>query len=164
MITIEFANESHFGVIKELAHQIWPVTYKDILSNEQLFYMLELFYNEEALKQNIIHNHQFILMKENEKCIGFADYELNYQSESTTRIHKIYLLPETQGKGYGKLMIEFIENKAIENNNLKLSLNVNKYNKAQFFYKKVGFKIAFEEDVALDFGYLMEDFRMEKIL
>ena len=58
MITIEFANESHFGIIKELAHQIWPVTYKDILSNEQLFYMLELFYNEEALKQNIIHNLQ----------------------------------------------------------------------------------------------------------
>ena len=133
MITIEFANASHVDVIKELAYQIWPVTYKDILSNEQLFYMLELFYNEQALKQNIIHNHQLILMKENEKCIGFADYELNYQSEPTTRIHKIYLLPETQGKGYGKSMIEFIEIKAIENNNLKLSLNVNRFNKAQFF-------------------------------
>ncbi len=61
-------------------------------------------------------------------------------------------------------MIECIEIKAIENNNLNLSLNVNRFNKAQFFYKKMGFKIAFEEDVALDFGYLMEDFRMEKIL
>ncbi|MDD3004584.1 GNAT family N-acetyltransferase [Flavobacterium sp.] len=164
MVTIEPANTSHFGVIKELAYQIWPATYKDILTQEQLYYMLELFYNEEALKQNTLHHHQFILIKEHNKCIGFADYELNYQNEPTTRIHKIYLLPETQGKGYGNLLMQYIENKSIEANNIKLSLNVNRFNKAQFFYKKMGFEIVFEEDVQLDFGYLMEDFRMEKKL
>jgi hypothetical protein len=61
-------------------------------------------------------------------------------------------------------MIQYIENKALEANNIKLSLNVNRFNKAKEFYEKQGFKVSFEEDVELDFGYLMEDYRMEKTL
>lgn len=164
MLEILSANNTHFGIIKDLAYRIWPATYGKILSEKQLAYMLDLFYNEKALKQNVTDHHNFILLKENDAFIGFADYELDYQSESITRIHKIYLLPETQGKGFGKKLIQYIENKAIESNNIKLSLNVNRFNKAKDFYKSQGYKIAFEEDVTLDFGYLMEDYRMEKTL
>jgi ribosomal protein S18 acetylase RimI-like enzyme len=73
-------------------------------------------------------------------------------------------LPETQGQGFGKKLMQFIEKKANAGLNIKLSLNVNRFNKAKDFYENQGFKIAFEEDVELDFGYLMEDFRMEKVL
>ena len=114
------------------------------------------------MQQNVADNHRFILIKENEVAVGFADYELQYKNDAVTRIHKIYVLPETQGKGFGKKMIQYIENKALEAKNIKLSLNVNRFNKAKDFYESQGFKIAFEEDVELDFGYLMEDYRMEK--
>jgi len=162
MLEISPANNSHFGIIKDLAYQIWPATYGSILSEKQLAYMLDLFYSEKALEQNAADNHHFILINENEVAVGFADYELQYKNEAVTRIHKIYVLPETQGKGFGKKMIQYIENKALEVNNIKLSLNVNRFNKAKEFYERQGFKIAFEEDVELDFGYLMEDYRMEK--
>ena len=164
MLEISPANSAHFGIIKDLAYQIWPATYGSILSEKQLAYMLDLFYSESALKQNVADKHHFILIKENEVAIGFADYELQYKNEAVTRIHKIYLLPETQGKGFGKKMIQYIEYKATEANNIKLSLNVNRFNKAKVFYESQGFKVAFEEDVELDFGYLMEDYRMEKTL
>lgn len=164
MLEILSANNAHFGIIKDLAYQIWPATYGSILSEKQLAYMLDLFYNEKALQQNVADNHHFILIKENEVAVGFADYELHYKTEPTTRIHKIYVLPETQGKGFGKQMIQYIENKALEVQNVKLSLNVNRFNKAKDFYESQGFKVAFEEDVELDFGYLMEDYRMEKEL
>ncbi len=164
MIEIIPANANDFGVIKSLAYKIWPATYTTILSEKQLAYMLNLFYDEKALQQNIIDNHHFILIKENGLAVGFADYEFDYKTEPTTRIHKIYVLPETQGKGFGKKMIQYIENKALEFNNIKLSLNVNRFNKAKEFYESQGFKIAFEENVQLDFGYLMEDYRMEKTL
>lgn len=162
MFEIFPANTSHFKVIKDLAYQIWPVTYGSILSEKQLAYMLDLFYSEKALKQNAIDHHNFILAQENGVFIGFADYEINYKDEGVTRIHKIYLLPETQGKGFGKQLIQYIENKALAAKNVKLSLNVNRFNKAKDFYESQGFKIVFEEDLQLDFGYLMEDYRMEK--
>ena len=119
MLEILSANNAHFGIIKNLAYKIWPATYNAILSEKQLAYMLDLFYNEKALQQNVADNHHFILIKENEVAVGFADYELHYKTEPTTRIHKIYVLPETQGKGFGKKMIQYIENKALEAKNLK---------------------------------------------
>ena len=164
MIEIFPATSSHLSTIKDLAYRIWPATYGEILSEKQLDYMLDLFYNQKALEQNIADNHNFILIQENNQIVGFADYELHYKNESVTRIHKIYVLPEMQGKGLGKKLIQFIENKALENDNIKLSLNVNRFNKAKNFYESQGFKVAFEEDVELDFGYLMEDYRMEKLL
>ncbi|WP_338410828.1 hypothetical protein [uncultured Flavobacterium sp.] len=45
-----------------------------------------------------------------------------------------------------------------------LYLNVNRFNKAQYFYKKAGFKIAYQEDIEIGKGYLMQDFVMEKII
>lgn len=164
MIEIIPATSEDLATIKNLAYKIWPATYGTILSEKQLAYMLDLFYDESALQQNVIDNHQLILIKENDIFIGFADYEINYKDETVTRIHKIYLLPETQGKGFGKKLIQHIENKALEIKNNKLSLNVNRFNKAKDFYESQGFKVVFEEDIELDFGYLMEDFRMEKTL
>ena len=71
-------------------------------------------------------------------------------------------MPETQGKGFGIQFINEIEKRAQEANNKLLFLNVNRFNKAQYFYKKLGFEIAYEEDIEIGNGYLMEDFVMEK--
>ena len=165
MTTIIPATPSDFSTIKALAYAIWPDTYGAILSSEQLEYMLDAFYSEEALLENYLEKgHRFLLVKEDETVLGFASYEHLYKETNTTRIHKIYLLPETQGRGLGKLLIQEIEKIALENHADKLSLNVNRINKAQDFSKKIGFEIVDEEDIELEFGYLMEDYVMEKRL
>lgn len=165
MITIIPATPSDFPTIKALAYSIWPDTYGAILSSEQLEYMLGKFYSEASLLENYMEKgHRFLLVKEDERALGFASYEHLYKETNTTRIHKIYLLPETQGRGLGKLLIQEIEKIALENHADRLSLNVNRFNKAQHFYKKIGFEIVDEEDVELEFGYLMEDYVMEKQL
>lgn len=164
-MTIIPATPSDFPTINALAYAIWPDTYGAILSQEQLEYMLDAFYSEEALLENYMEKgHRFLLVKEDETVLGFASYEHLYKETNTTRIHKIYLLPETQGRGLGKLLIQEIEKIALENHADKLSLNVNRFNKAQHFYKKIGFEIVDEEDIELEFGYLMEDYVMEKQL
>ena len=156
------ANTSQLPIIAELAYAIWPVAYGEILSQEQLTYMLTKFYNLEALTEQLEkRNHVFLLAEENEKFVGFASYESNIENHKT-KIHKIYVLPETQGKGIGVQLINEIEERAKQSNNDMLFLNVNRFNKAQYFYKKLGFEIAFEEDIAIGNGYLMEDFVMEK--
>jgi ribosomal protein S18 acetylase RimI-like enzyme len=165
MITISTATSNDYKTIQGIAHQTWPATYAAILSKEQLDFMLDAFYSEEALINDVVSKgHHFLLVKEDEVVLGFASYEHNYQEKNRTRIHKIYVLPQTQGKGIGNMLIGYIEKLAIENHSTALSLNVNRFNKALSFYQKKGFEIIKEVDIEIGHGYLMEDYVMEKQL
>jgi GNAT superfamily N-acetyltransferase len=165
MISISEAIPADFPVIREIAHKTWPVAYGAIISKAQLDYMLEEFYSDATLNYNFTHkNHRFLLVKQDSICLGFASYEHHYLGENKTRLHKIYLLPESQGKGAGKLLLIEVAKLAIENKDYIISLNVNRFNTAYYFYEKLGFEKVGEEDVELDFGYLMEDYKLEKRL
>lgn len=162
MISITKATVADLRNIAEIAHKTWPLTYGEILSPAQLEYMLNAFYSDSALQTNIENGQEFILAKEENTTLGFASFEHHYEDGNTTKIHKIYILPETQGKGIGKLLIDAIAQFAKENHSNTLLLNVNRFNKALTFYQKLGFEIIEEIDIELDFGYLMEDYVMGK--
>jgi GNAT superfamily N-acetyltransferase len=165
MITISEATIEDFGTIREIAYATWPVTYGEILSKEQLDYMLGMMYSEATLLDNVTNKgHHFIFANENTIPLGFASYEHHYLKTNTTRLHKLYLLPESQGKGMGKMLMDKIVALAKENQCDVISLNVNKFNKSHFFYTKMGFDIIAEEDLEIGNGYLMEDYKMEKKL
>jgi GNAT superfamily N-acetyltransferase len=165
MITIAKATANDFNTIQEIAHKTWPDTYGAILSKEQLEFMLDAFYSVAALNDNVVSKgHHFVLAKEDDVVLGFASYEHNYQENNRTRIHKIYVLPQTQGKGIGNTLIGHIEKLALENQSTALSLNVNRFNNAYAFYQKKGFEVIDEVDIEIGNGYLMEDYVMEKQL
>lgn len=165
MITISEATAKDFKIIQNIAFTTWPDVYGKILSKEQLNFMLTTFYSEETLLDNMVNKkHHFILIYDAATCLGFASFEHNYLEKKETRLHKIYLLPEAQGKGAGSALIEAVETYAAENNSTSISLNVNRFNNASAFYKKRGFTIIGEEDIEIGHGYLMEDYMMEKQL
>lgn len=165
MITISEAAISDIKQIQNIVHITWPITYGEILSKEQLDYMLDLFYSDEALKLQYNKKEQlFYMIYEGETNLGFIGIEHNYNGKTVTKIHKIYLLPETQGKGIGKKVIDEIAELALENNSMALVLNVNRFNSALGFYKKIGFEVVDEVNIEIGNGYLMEDYVMEKIL
>jgi GNAT superfamily N-acetyltransferase len=65
--------------------------------------MLNAFYSEASLIDNVQNKgHFFLLVKEDHQSIGFSAYEHDYKNKEITRLHKIYLLPDMQGKGIGK--------------------------------------------------------------
>jgi diamine N-acetyltransferase len=105
MIHIEIAKTAeHFTHIQAIAYKTWPNTFGDILSPEQISYMLDMMYSSTALKAQVADKqHIFVLAKEGDSYLGYLSYELNYKNSLKTKIHKIYILPETQGKGIGKL-------------------------------------------------------------
>lgn len=164
MIEIKEALPNEFNIIQDIAYKTWPSTYGKILSNSQLEYMLDLFYSIEGLNKNVGIGHHFLIAKENETPLGFASYVHNYPENGVTKIPKIYILPEAQGKGIGKLLIEAIEMQARKNHSTKVTLNVNRSNPAIGFYEKIGFVITGQEDIELEHGYLMEDYIMERTL
>lgn len=165
MIHLEKITKNQLPIIKNLAYAIWPFTYKEILSSEQLDYMLDTFYSVENLENQMNAGQIFELFFEDNKVVGFVAYEFNFNFENLsnplTKIHKIYLLPETQGKGFGKFMIDEIVKIAKSNNQKGVFLNVNKYNKAKYFYEKLGFVISKEEVIDIGNDYVMDDYVME---
>jgi ribosomal protein S18 acetylase RimI-like enzyme len=165
MIHLEKINKTQLPIIKDLAYAIWPSTYGEILSKEQLNYMLDNFYSIENLSNQMDAGQIFELLLEDNKVVGFVAYEFNCGFESLshplTKIHKIYLLPETQGKGFGKFMIDEVIKIAKNNQQKGVFLNVNKYNKAKFFYEKLGFIVTKEEVIDIGNNYVMDDFIME---
>lgn len=165
MIKITAATINDIKQIQNIVDITWPITYGEILSKEQLDYMLGLFYSTEALNEQYNKKIQlFYMIDEDETNIGFIGIEHNYNGEAVTKIHKIYLLPETQGKGIGKKVIDEIGKLASENNSKALLLNVNRFNSALGFYKKIGFEVKEEVDIEIGNSYLMEDYVMEKKL
>ena len=148
-------------IVIDLTKKIWPVAYGEILSKAQLDYMIDKFYNETALRELMQKGHVFYLAQdENEKFVGFVSYEINSEPNKT-KIHKIYVLPETQGTGLGREFFELVKEKAIENQQNAIFLNVNKFNNAIHFYIKLGFTKVKDEVIDIGNGYVMDDYVME---
>jgi ribosomal protein S18 acetylase RimI-like enzyme len=165
MISIEKNEDTNFTAIRAIAKEVWPIAYGTILSEIQLDYMMEMMYSIDSLQlQANSKNHHFILANENDVTLGFASYEFNISETSKTKIHKIYILSTQQGKGIGKKLIDFIHTEAKNHHQEALLLNVNKYNSAQDFYKKLGFTIDHEEVIDIGNGYVMDDYVMQKAI
>jgi GNAT superfamily N-acetyltransferase len=138
--------------IQKIAYETWPNTFGQIISKEQLNYMLYLIYNKDSLKEQIIHKgHNFILAEEDIHSLGFTSYEIFFNSEPVLMIHKIYILPSAQGFGIGTKFLNLLSEIAIQNSNNQLRLKVYFKNyKAINFYEKYGFKNVRSE--ITDFG------------
>lgn len=152
-----------YNLVHTLAEKVWPQTYKNILTQDQITYMFEMMYSQKSYNEQIEKKgHEFLLIRDESGYLGFASYELNYDNKPITKVHKIYVLPQTQGKGAGRALIDKISQIAADNNNTVVSLNVNRYNTAIRFYEKIGFIKAGQEDIDIGNGYLMEDYIMQK--
>jgi ribosomal protein S18 acetylase RimI-like enzyme len=163
MIVIENNTDANFTDIRAIANEVWPKTYGSILSQSQFDYMMEMMYSVASLQiQANEKQHHFILAKEKEIAVGFAAYEFDCNETIKTKIHKIYILSTQQGKGIGKILLDYIAKEAKRQNNTAVFLNVNKYNPAQYFYKKLGFDIVEEIVIDIGQGYVMDDYIMEK--
>ncbi|SFQ19325.1 GNAT family N-acetyltransferase [Parafilimonas terrae] len=161
-ITIRRATETDIPTIHKMAHAIWPPTFGDILSADQINYMLNLIYSEASLLSQLKEGHIFLLAEEGDIPIAYADYSL--LKNGIYKLNKIYILPSHQGKGVGRLLIEHIIQSIKKENATSLLLNVNRYNKAKGMYERLGFKVIGEEDIDIGKGYFMNDYIMEKSL
>ncbi len=162
MYNIRKANSNDIPLIRELAFKVWPQTYADILSIEQIDYMLEMMYSESSLQKQMSDGCQFIIINDDAAPLGFASYQ--EVEPSLFKLHKIYVLRSQQGKGAGRFLINHIISNLQQRGNTSLQLQVNRNNSAIIFYKKLGFTVLKEADFDIGNGYFMRDYVMEKKL
>ena len=148
-------------IVNQLAHDIWPHTFKDILEKDQIDYMLDWMYNVKTLEEQVQIGHLYYLIKEDGVAKGFVGLEPNYPDINMLRIHKLYVLPESQGRGLGRELLTKTLDVAFDLDMHSLHLNVNRFNKSVDFYKYTGFQIIGEVNNDIGKDYLMEDFIME---
>lgn len=166
MSTIVKATAADIPTIQDVVAKSWPQTYGAILSKEQMAYMIDKMYSDKALSFSIAQNNQaFFLFLEEKTCIGFAGIEHQYHGLDITRLHKLYLVSESQGKGVGKALLLKVIDEAKKIGSRRVSLNVNRHNKRAIeFYQRMTFKIVGEEDIDIGNGYYMNDYMMELTL
>jgi GNAT superfamily N-acetyltransferase len=160
--SIKHATLSDIPVVIQIQEKTWEPTYREILTSEQIEYMFEKIYSEKALENQMTEGRQhFMLLFNAESPEGFA--AVSEEETGYFKLHKIYVLPTTQGTGAGKFLLSAVENYVRSKNGKKLALNVNRYNKARSFYEKMNFNVVKEVDVPIG-PYFMNDFIMEKQL
>lgn len=172
------ATVADYPIIERLAQQTWPDTFGSILSEEQINYMLHLMYRPEALAEQVKKGHVFHLLLERIEVtpraylkelvvryqpVGYVSHQLDHEA-GKTKIHKIYVLPDRQGRGYGKALVKFVERLALRAGQGSLRLDVNYRNGAVDFYEHLGFVKLGRYDTDIGNGYRMEDWQMEKTL
>lgn len=160
MFNIFRATENDIQTIREIAERTWWPAYSPILSAEQIEYMLRTIYAADSMKQDMAGGGQiFLVLRDEEGAQAFASYGRRLDEPGVYKLHKLYVLPEKQDKGYGKALIDEITDRLQQDGIHALDLNVNRMNPALGFYEKKGFKIIREEDIPIG-PFWMNDYVM----
>ncbi len=155
-------NESNIHLIMPLATTIWQEAYKDILSQEQIDYMLQKMYAVEKIKEDIAQGDQWEILKADNIAVGYLHYKIE---EDKVFLSKIYLKQDNQLKGIGQLMLNHVIQYALDHNKKTIYLTVNKNNaKAIRFYTKNNFKNTESKTFDIGNGYIMDDYIFQKDL
>lgn len=160
MITFRKATTEDCELIHNLAAQAFPATYRDILSPEQLDYMMEWMYSLPNLHQQMQEGHVYYLAYQDGIPCGYVSVEP--EGENLFHLQKIYVLPEFQGQGVGKaLFCQAINHiRDVHPTSCTMELNVNRQNRALKFYEHMGMRKVREGDFPIGNGYYMNDYIM----
>lgn len=161
MFSIRKATTNDIPLIHEMAWVVFPHTYKEILTPEQIDYMMEWMYSEDSLhKQMEKDGHIYYLAFKEDEPAGYLS--IQPEGEHVFHLQKIYVLPSFQGMKLGKQLFEQAI-KAIKELHpapCQMRLNVNRQNKALAFYERMGMLKVDEGDFPIGNGYYMNDFIM----
>ena len=163
MDIIRKATVNDIPAIREIAGVAFPATYSDIITEEQIAYMMEWMYSEDVLRKEIAGDVTWLLME----LDGVASGYVSFGPEGTDgqyHLHKIYILPACQGKGHGRALFLAAEEEMRRRGAEIFELNVNRHNKALDFYLKMGMKINRSGDFDIGGGFYMNDYILRKYL
>lgn len=170
MFSTQKATTADIPLVHRLAWQAFPATYRDILSEEQITYMMEWMYSPQNLrKQMEEEGHIYYLGYKEGEPIGYFSVQPQgktlFEGEELDTFHlqKLYVLPAYQGIHFGSYLfkeaIRLI--KELHPSPCLMELNVNRHNsQALRFYRHMKMKTITEGDFHIGNGYYMNDYIM----
>ena len=149
-IIIRSLSEVDFPLVEALAYRIWPVAYGGNLTPDQLENLLSRIYCADNLQKEVLDGHCFWGAFEGDNALGFAS---GYRKDATIWIKKLYVLPEVQGKGVGRALMQTVIDAFAPATEVRLFVNGQNL-AAQLFYERCGFTNAGAVEVQMgDFRF-----------
>ena len=152
--------------IHDMAEIVFRHTYKDILSPEQMEYMMDWMYSSSSLARQMKEGHVYYVAFCGDAPCGYVSVQPDGAADDGRmlwHLQKIYVLPSEQGNGLGRILF----NKVMEHVTREsygrpalLELNVNRNNSAVGFYQHLGLKILRQGDFHIGNGFYMNDYIM----
>lgn len=160
MLTIRPATLADIPLIRRLAEEAFPATYRSILSTEQLWWMMEWMYAPESLRRQMEEGHCFYIAAWEGEACGYLSIER--QEEHLFHLQKIYLIPAFQGRGIGRALFETAKAhiRSLGRLPARMELNVNRENSALAFYERMGMTRLRTVDIPIGEGFYMNDYIM----
>ena len=161
-ISIRLLGKDELKLVRQVADIVWPVTFKEILSPEQIDYMMEMMYAAKVMDKEFDEGIKFYGVFDGKNVVGYLIWGHYDGAPQTAKLHKCYLLPAYQGKGIGSMMLQKAQSMAREAGYKHLRLNVNRQNaKAIKAYVRNNFKTIETVDNPIGNGFFMNDYVME---
>tara|TARA_R110002050_G_scaffold42086_4_gene101664 strand:- start:6270 stop:6761 length:492 start_codon:yes stop_codon:yes gene_type:complete len=155
-------SKKHFKEIAQLAAVIWREYYSPIIGSEQVDYMVKNYQSAEAMHAQYLDGYHFFMVYYNHQFVGYVSIK---KQENSLFLSKIYVSKDHRGKKIGKTAIAFVESKAITMQCRSIILGVNKFNaNAIAAYGTMGFKNMGDMITDIGNGFIMDDYKMEKLL
>lgn len=165
-VEIRKAGADDVPTIHDLAQIAFRHTYRDILSPEQMEYMMDWMYAPENILKQFEDGHVYYILSCSGLPCGYVSVQregVDPQGVEVYHLHKIYVLPSCQGEGLGRILF----NRALEHvraeshgRQARVELNVNRSNKAVSFYRHLGMTLLRQGDFHIGNGFYMNDYIM----
>lgn len=157
------AGDADIDVVARLAHEIWYEHYVPIIGREQVDYMVAKFQSAEAIAAQIAEGYEYFLVRKAGQDVAYG--AIRCESEQRTMfLSKLYVLQSQRAGGLGRILLGEFERLARQRGLQSIWLTVNKYNPALDAYRRLGFKVTAPVVTDIGNGFVMDDYRMEKII
>lgn len=156
-------SDSEIQKLAVLASAIWHEAFSEILSPEQINYMIEKFQSFGAIKTAIDKdNYEYFFISDETGISGYTGIQ---QKDDKLFLSKIYIAKEKRGQKLASKAFDFIETLARKRNLKSIWLTVNRFNThAVEVYKSKGFSIIRTQLTDIGNGFVMDDYVFEKNL
>jgi len=159
---IRKATVEDIPLIIQMAEIVFPHTYSNILSADQIEYMMDMMYSVQSLQKQFTQEHQIFFISESNGYVSYRPDGVLPDGRNLFHLEKLYVLPQTQRIGLGKALFNTVVNdiRASSGVPARIELNVNRWNPAVSFYEHLGMKCDRSGDFPIGNGYYMNDYIM----
>ncbi len=149
--------------LAQCAKRIWNEYFTDLLSQEQIDYMVERFQSYPALTKTMEQEHYtYFLAYEESELIGYCGVQ---PREKELFLSKLYLQKSHRGHGIASILLAQAITFAHEKGCESITLTCNKYNTNSLaVYHHKGFVICDEAVTDIGHGFVMDDYILKLTL
>ena len=144
---------------RRVAERTWPKTYRGLIPEEQIPYMIGRMYAPETIRQESEQGTAFYLVLADGVDAGIGSIDLRPDADGAAELHKLYTLPAYWGRGWGHWLLDELCRRAKEAGARRVWLRVNKGNvRAQKAYAAAEFRNVRSVCTDIGEGFVMDDY------